>query len=350
MSRTRCRVTVLTPMLAGGGEQLTPIDYMVWQNEVRVLDQERIFKLLARNPRLEGYLDQLRRAKKLEWSQWGGYAQSYSSAEIPFASAGLVSIWEKARNEDLHIPLFARGGGRRILPGSALKGALRTAWLGGYLEMEKAKALWKECMDGGNRWRTTALLAGVGGHAAKAAWSETGFSDARVPGDGMRIYQTRTLVLRGEAKSGPAEWKPGQQFAEMARPGTAFDVSCTLPADAAAILEPARVQARRWLAAQATFAKAAALKPLMESVEKLHSEGESLGERACLLAVGWGAGFSSKTLLPAPEDPAVRQALGNTGDISRSFVAGLPFPKSRRIALDGAGAAGLCGWLKLEME
>ncbi|MSV31034.1 MAG: hypothetical protein EXQ57_00780, partial [Bryobacterales bacterium] len=141
----RFRVTVLSPLQAGSGELLTPIDYMVWQNEVRVLDQERIFKLLARSPRLESYLDHLRKAERLEWSQWGGYAQSYSSARIPFASAGLVSIWDKAKTEDLHIPRFAHGGGRRLLPGSALKGAFRTAWLGGAIDPEKARKLWIEC-------------------------------------------------------------------------------------------------------------------------------------------------------------------------------------------------------------
>jgi len=91
----RVRFTVITPTLAGSGEELTPIDYMVWQNEVRVLDQVKIFQLLSRNPRLESYLDQLRKSERLEWAQWGGYAQSYASEKIPFASAGLASTWEK---------------------------------------------------------------------------------------------------------------------------------------------------------------------------------------------------------------------------------------------------------------
>jgi CRISPR-associated protein Csm5 len=350
MSRRRCRITVLTPLLAGGGEQLTPIDYMVWQNEVRVLDQERIFRLLARNPRLESYLDQLRRAQRLEWSQWGGYAQSYAAARIPFASGGLAGVWEKARNEDLHIPLFARGGGRRILAGSALKGALRTAWLGGALADTEARAIWKQCMEGGNRWRTAATLAGVGGGAAQKAWGETGFGDARLPADAARVYQTRTLVLRMDAKAGPAEWKPGQQFAEMARPGTVIELSADVPESPAGILEPARVQGRRWLAAQASFARQAGLKPLIESMEKVRAAEESLGENECLLLVGWGAGFASKTLLPAPEDPDVRRALGSTAAIRRSFVDGLPFPKSHRIALDGAGGAAPCGWCRLTVD
>ncbi len=47
------RVTCLTPTLVGGGHLLPPIDYMVWKDQVNVLDQTRIFKLLSRGPRLE---------------------------------------------------------------------------------------------------------------------------------------------------------------------------------------------------------------------------------------------------------------------------------------------------------
>lgn len=45
-------VTALTPLLVGDGKELAPIDYMVWKDQVNVLDQPRIFKLLARGPRL----------------------------------------------------------------------------------------------------------------------------------------------------------------------------------------------------------------------------------------------------------------------------------------------------------
>ena len=49
----RYRVTCLTPTLVGDGRRLSPIDYMVWKDHVNVLDQWRIFRLLAKGPRLE---------------------------------------------------------------------------------------------------------------------------------------------------------------------------------------------------------------------------------------------------------------------------------------------------------
>jgi len=340
----RYRLTVLSPLLAGSGELLTPIDYMVWQNEVRVLDQDRIFKLLARNPRLESYLEQLRKADRLEWSQWGGYAQSYAAARIPFASAGLASVWEKARTEDLHIPRFAHGGGRRILPGSAIKGAFRTAWLGGAIDPAKARDLWTECATAGVRWKTLAALDEAAG---KRALDGLAFTDARTGADSFRVYQTRVLVLRNDAKSGPSEWKSGQQFAEMARSGAVFEGRGALPEG---VSEAVRVQTRRWIGENAAFAKLAGLKPLIETVEKLREEEAKLADDSCLIPIGWGAGFRSKTLAPDTSTPEARMALTGMPGIRKSVVAGLPFPKTRRIALDGGGGAALCGWVRLDWE
>ncbi len=340
----RYRLTVLSPVLAGSGELLTPIDYMVWQNEVRVLDQERIFKLLARNPRLESYLEHLRKAERLEWSQWGGYAQGYSSAKIPFASAGLASIWEKARNEDLHIPRFAHGGGRRLMPGSAIKGAFRTAWLSGAIDPEKARQIWISCAAEGLRWKTLAALDAAAG---RKALDGLAFSDARTPVDSFRVYQTRVLVLRTEAKTGPSEWKPGQQFAEMARPGAVFEGRGALPTG---VTEALRVQARRQIEEQAAYAKHSTLKPLIEAVEKLRDEESRLAGESCILPVGWGAGFRSKTLAPDTSTPEARMTLSGIPGIRKAVVPGLPFPKTRRIVLDGGGGAALCGWVRLDWD
>ena len=37
------RVVCKTPTLVGDGHKLSPIDYMVWKDQVNVLDQTRIF-------------------------------------------------------------------------------------------------------------------------------------------------------------------------------------------------------------------------------------------------------------------------------------------------------------------
>src|SRR5499427_10052665 len=103
----RYRLTCLSPVLVGNGEKLSAIDYMVWKDHVSVLDQRRIFRLLAKGPRLEGYLSQLKKAEKLDFGSWGGFAQNFAGRRIPFDYAGAATLCEKASPEYLFIPTFA---------------------------------------------------------------------------------------------------------------------------------------------------------------------------------------------------------------------------------------------------
>src|SRR4051812_25921994 len=121
------RLTALTPLLVGDGHKLSPIDYMVWKDQISVLDQHRIFRLLSKGPRLEGYLMQLRKADKLDFASWGGFAQNYAERRIPFEHPSLTPVWQGESAEYLHIPTFCAGPRGPFLPASALKGALRTA-------------------------------------------------------------------------------------------------------------------------------------------------------------------------------------------------------------------------------
>ncbi len=86
------RLTCITPTLVGDGQKLAPIDYMVWKEHVNVLNQKRIFRLLAKGPRLEGYLSQLKKADKLDFASWGGFAQNYAGRRIPLSTPARLNI------------------------------------------------------------------------------------------------------------------------------------------------------------------------------------------------------------------------------------------------------------------
>jgi len=127
------RLTCLTPTLVGDGQRLSPIDYMVWKDHVNVLDQWRIFRLLAKGPRLESYLTQLKRADKLDFASWGGFAQNYAGRRIPFEHPSSTQFWERTHAEHLFIPTFSTGPSGPYLPGTAIKGAFRTGVVHGRL-------------------------------------------------------------------------------------------------------------------------------------------------------------------------------------------------------------------------
>ena len=123
----RYRVTCLTPTLVGDGQKLSPIDYMVWKDHVNVLDQRRIFRLLAKGPRLDGYLAQLKKADKLDFASWGGFAQNFAGRRIPFEHPSAIPFWERAqRRESVHPDLCRLAPAALICPRTAIKGALRT--------------------------------------------------------------------------------------------------------------------------------------------------------------------------------------------------------------------------------
>ena len=238
------RVTCLTPTLAGDGQRLSPIDYMVWKDHVNVLDQHRIFRLLAKGPRLEGYLTQLKKAQKLDFASWGGFAQNYSERRIPFEHGSSVAVWERAQAELLFIPTFASSAKGPYLPGTVLKGALRT---GSVFDRWSEKTLKDLAERAGNerlpRYATAKAEESVLGGAGNSRMRRVALGDSNVVTHaGMKVYLLRvaTLAAKGKDPAGVDRFELGWKslrgsvdsrrieestpsFAEMASPGTTFE-------------------------------------------------------------------------------------------------------------------------------
>jgi CRISPR-associated protein Csm5 len=376
------KVTVLTPLLVGDGRELSPVDYMVWKDQVNVLDQTRIFKLLARGPRLEGYLTQLRKATKLDFASWGGFAQNFSQRRIPFESTDSTAIWNAASSENLFIPTFTAGYRGAYLPGSALKGALRTGlvfsrWNDDVLDrVEKS-------IEGDRLPRRIAEAAENSSGASQVRVVAAGDSEA-VPTSAFKIYLTRVASLDTRAGAKPQlVWKiagrgsvPPQRitestalFAEMAVPGTAFSGNWqekkflqtpelthsfgwrSVP-DPHMLLASAHNYAAAQLDVHAGYAEMSGLSRLAQTVERLRSELNAVQESqtSCLLCLGWGGGFTSKTAFLNTERESYRKILKAVPAISRSIRDGVLFPKTRRVVFSGGQPATLPGWVRLEFS
>jgi len=61
-----------------------------------VPEDRRIFRLLARGPRIESYLGQLRKSEKLDFASWGGYAQNYALRRISFDDPASAEVYARA--------------------------------------------------------------------------------------------------------------------------------------------------------------------------------------------------------------------------------------------------------------
>ncbi len=384
----RYRLQCLTPMLVGDGSSLSPIDYMVWKNQVNVLDQKRIFRLLAKGPRLESYLTQIKRADKLDFASWGGFAQNFAGRRIPFEHPAYAVQWERLRAEYCHIPLFTSGTKGAFLPGSALRGALRTAVVAGRANQKALASLEKALLEyGPMRHPAEAMEHQVLGRSGHDPFKAIAMSDsAPVDHGGFQIFVMKTAVLVGK-KSGPAGsyvlgWKHASHgtidarraeeatpvMAEMAAPGTIFEgdwieraffqsketaqsLRWREPLSWKPVFQAANEFAGRVLEGHRKFAQSAGLPLLDRTLEELGARLEAAQARgnACLLSMGWGGGLLGKTAFPETGDDAYRSVLRSMPYYSRAIQSGMPFPKTRRIVFLDNQPAALPGWVWLEM-
>jgi len=380
----RYRLTCLTPLLVGDGRKLSPIDYMVWKDHVNVLDQWRIFRLLAKGPRLDGYLAQLKKADKLDFASWGGFAQNFAGRRIPFENAAYAAYWNQAMGESLHIPTFASGASGPYLPGAPIKGALRTGML---------FANWREGMlqDVLNRVSGERVPRRPAEIVEEQALGPSGSNRMRFVGAGdsktvdasyFKVYLLRTSTLQPRGSQYTLGWKqsprgavdgarPEQStptFAEMAVPGSVFEgvwdeKTFFLQAevrrvlrwresfDRTQIFEAANVYAAGLLAVQRNYAATAGLGLLDKSLEELEQRlAQARQNGSCLIALGWGGGLLAKSSWLDTTNPEYRQILQQFTLYNRALSTNLPFPKTRRIVFLNNKPATLPGWAELSVE
>ena len=381
------RLTCLTPLLIGDGSRLSPIDYMVWKDHVNVLDQARIFRLLAKGPRLDNYLKQIRLADKLDFASWGGFAQSFAQRRVPFEYAGCTAFWDKLRAEDLHIPTFVTGPGGPFVPGSALKGALRTGLV---FNSRGSEAAFKDIAAQLSKDRP---LRQPGQRLEAAAIGASGNNRLKViaPSDSnplaespLKIYLIRVASLEKKTQDrNELRWRLSPRgtvdsshpedstplFAEMASPGTAFEGDWTErpfyrqpetvkalrwkePLNTEDILNAANSYASAMLEVHLQYAQKSGLNLLEDSIRQLEarlSEARQSGS-ACLLSLGWGGGFLSKVASLDTSDDSYRQILSELSIYSKAIRTGMPFPKTRRVVFLENKPATLPGWALLEVQ
>jgi CRISPR-associated protein Csm5 len=359
---------------------------MVWKNQVNVLAQHRIFRLLAKGPRLENYLKEIKRADKLEFAAWGGFAQNFADRRIQFEHETCAAYWEKLGAEYLRIPTFIGSPEGPYVPASALRGALRTALLRSRVTDGAIKDL-AQRMGGKDRPPRNPgqliedRLLGASGHNRLKGFAIG--DSAPVNRSSLLIYMLRTAALasRGEGRY-ELRWKQAPRgnvaanrpqdstpvFAEMAPPGTVFtgrwrenpfyqrpEVAKALrwksPLTTPSLLEAANKSAADVLRIHREYAQFAGLERLRHNLMQLEERLAEIQTRndACLVCLGWGAGFLSKSGGPDPSHEVYRDLLRDLGQFAKALRQDVPFPKTRRIVFLADRPATLPGWALLEV-
>jgi CRISPR-associated protein Csm5 len=379
---TRYRVTVLTPTLAGDGQKLSPIDYMVWKDQVNVLNQRRIFRLLAQGPRMESYLGQLRKSEKLDFASWGGYAQNYAMRRIAFDDPATAEVYAKAPAEECFIPTFASGLKGIYLPASVLKGVIRLAMLVDRVSEGQIKVAVEGLNSDTPRRSAGVLENAILGASGVSRTRPVSLSDSHPIGNSAtKVYLLRTATLADRGGKLEAGWKGGSRgalplnrasdstpfFAEMATPGTVFEGDFRMPA----LFRQAEInRAFRWKspAGAADIARAANhAATLLLNVHKKYAETAGLTHLAALCdallkrveeaqaagrflaCIGWGTGLLSKTVWTATSDENMREGLKPVPGYGQALRTGMPFPKTRRLIIRSGRPVSLPGWVEVEL-
>jgi len=380
LRRFEVELQVLTPLHIGSGEVLTrDLDYILRGRELLVLDAERILGDLPEVQR--------RRVGAVSLAQLipGGDPTPYARYRVPLAPGASTSGYSEVR-EAIKDAL-----GRPFVPGSSLKGALRTAlavawaaargqaWVDRQLERvlehrpnRKFAAQELERQLFGREPHTDLLRV--------LRPSDLYDAGERPAMDVLELVEAR--VVTGSNASGPPV------VVEALRPGTVWRGTLTedLALASAMVAEVANGE-RAWQAAAPGMLLGAIdqcrrLAGRLIEAERQHFRTgavaaeyqalqrrlQALDQQSCLVWLGWGTGWMAKTLgellVQSPHFPEVVRRFGlqrggrrdwraseeseDAGAMSRRPATG--FPASRRLVVANGTPVQPLGWAQLTLR
>lgn len=238
---------------------------------------------------------------------------------------------------------------RPYLPGSSVKGALRTV-LAAVGWQQKGLRLDPSRLRDNRSWAAQPLERALFGQdpnhdLLRALW----VSDSEPVGPDSLILVNAQVAVR-ERLASPIEL-------EAVRPDTTFRLTLTL--DGYLLRREVREQLRwrdevKWLLQLTSLARQHALRRLeremrywngvrgaqriLEFLDGLHQRAQGLGEGEALLQIGWGGGWDSKTFGAGAlqKDPNAFEAVVRRYRLARGRAPrkpGDPFPRSRRVVV-----------------
>ena len=363
----RYRLTCLSPTLVGDGQKLSPIDYMVWKDHVNVLDQRRIFRLLSKGPRLDGYLAQIEKAERLDFASWGGFAQNFAGRRIPFEHASSIAAWERAQAPQLFIPTFVSNHLGPYLPATTIKGALRTGVVFGRWSDDTLRDVANRMEDRAPRNPAQRAEDSALGTSKNPMRAVSAGDSAAISHSGMKVFLLRvsTLVAKGQGNF-ELGWKSLRgstdsrrieestpAFAEMTPAGTVFEGSWSEKSleDRDRIFAAANRYAASQLSRHMDYAASTGLTTLHANLSRLRERlnEASAQQNSCILSLGWGGGLLSKVAVEDTGNTDYRRVVRQYPYYQKAVQTGMPFPKTRRIIFEGGQPASLPGWVLLEI-
>lgn len=377
-TKLNAEITVLSPLHVSSGQKLLrDFDWLARNGRVYVFDQSTLFDLV------------LTRAEKDRGSNLAAITDTLMGMSLPdLERAGWLEkgdfrddspIFRYILRGEPHMGEISEqikdGYGRPYLPGSSLKGALRTMLLWGINQKIQPSLDLQYLLDKHPRDRKPKKAAerfekNTFGETPNRDWLRAlQVSDSpALPAESLRLEGVNVFPTARQGQAGL------NLDLETIREGTTFTVPITI--DEYGFQPEIAKQLgwegqRRWLTDLAKLGRTYNRHRLSDEAEYLqgksapratqlfyhrliNNEFGNLAKDEFLLQVGWGTGWGSKTLGGLLQKNQLQFSRVVTDyRLSRSrkvYQAGDLFPSSRKLVLRGGATAVPLGWLKIKLR
>jgi CRISPR-associated protein Csm5 len=329
---------------SGAGPLLSDYDFAAQRGVVWVMDQARLLERYT-DEELRHGTPEIRLSMRLRPEEYAGCA-AYS---LPSQGDPGGQI----------LPCIKTVEGRPYLPGSSLKGALRTviAWEAARTgEGPKPEQMGRSAKYAASTWERSVFGRSPNLDLMRALLvDDTG----PAPLESLELATVSVYSLRGEALESKG---PGYRFSvEALKPGTRLN--CRVGIGRGLFSEPSlgmaerrgwieqicalgRARAAELIEAEVEFYSGCRLQPLTRFYRQLSDRLATLGENQTVLQLSWGAGWRAKTLGRALSDGEGFAGVRGSYGLGRP---GAPFPKSRRLVERGGVPSEPMGWAEVTL-
>lgn len=385
---TTAMVQALSPIHIGTGDVLNPLSYIYTGDEVRVIDEALLMEWLGTNPSAASRFITAAETRqsigdflRAERVRFEGFTRYTLAAKITRAPTDIR-------------PFIKTIDSRPYLPGSSLKGCLRSALLRGVVlaDPERAEDFAEIVEESAERRRTGSeeieASVFVQPGVKRQRYSNYDLNRALVVSDSaprkvdrLEIVEARMLSLQ---TNGRMEYKrqgntPVPIFIEAIQPMTKFQMLLRrdmrlLRGDLAArelgLNDPDR---SRLMIHLTRYCRAAGLEIIAQEINfyRRHGQGILAGwfeekrdylrinEGLFALPIGWGSGYDAKTitdLLPEETYEEVTESFRNTRGLGRPgnapsspWLGPEDSPKSRKVVERSDGSIEPVGWVLIQL-
>ncbi|MDP3029803.1 MAG: type III-A CRISPR-associated RAMP protein Csm5 [Deltaproteobacteria bacterium] len=387
MPNYKYEMEILTPLHIGSGEKIYPLEYVIDKEVIRV-NMDKLFAepsfqretFIRESKKRDFYLGAFDKNNSLK----------YPLYKIAIALSTASELTDNIGTSNALVLDFIKEGKNFYIPGSSLKGAIRTAVLWNFLQKAnirsefegslKRELVRKKDPKEGRRVKKQrfslsseeAILGRPNYSLLKAL--HVGDSDFLSPSS-ISVEVSRVLSKTGNGfkwkqlgrdggnTDNPKEATP--IFFEAVKSGTEIkgnikidefllsqEIAAALKLRDTALLKKlaktCNTFAHRHLEKEWDFFKPIGLKEIQDEIERI--KNISLTDNEFLLHFAWGSGYEAKALGNAI-DKSLFNEIRNERDLGKNLgKRGMEFPKTRKIVFEDGKPRTVTGWVKVSLK